>query len=71
MDKNKAKSKLAKLCSIKEICRHDAMDKLHKWEIFNDAEEIIDWLEDEKFIEIADMLSFMSEINTDSINGAE
>lgn len=51
MDKNTAKSKLAKLCSIKEICRQDAMDKLHKWEIFNEAEDIIDWLEKEKFID--------------------
>lgn len=51
MDTNKAKARLAKLCSTKEICRHDALEKLYKWEIFNHAEEIIDWLEDEKFID--------------------
>lgn len=51
MDTNKAKSKLAKLCSTKEICRFDAIEKLHKWEIFNEAEDIVDWLEDEKFID--------------------
>lgn len=51
MDNNKAKSKLAKLCSTKEICRYDALEKLYKWEIFNEAEDIVDWLEDEKFID--------------------
>ena len=51
MDKKTAKSKLAKLCSIKELCRYDAIEKLHKWEIFNEAEDIVDWLEDEKFID--------------------
>lgn len=51
MDKNKAKAKLARLCSVKEICRYDVIEKLHKWEIYDEAEEIADWLEDEKFID--------------------
>lgn len=51
METNKAKSRLAKLCSMKEVCEHDALEKLHKWEIFFDqAEEIVAWLIKEKFI---------------------
>lgn len=50
MDKKRAKSKLAKLCSIKEICKHEAMEKLQKWDIYYESEEIIDWLVDENFI---------------------
>lgn len=54
MDSHKAKIKLAKLCSTKEVCRFDALEKLHKWEIGRyDAEDIADWLEDEKFIDDA------------------
>lgn len=52
MDTNKAKSRLAKQCSTKEICEHDAIEKLHKWEIFyDDADEIVTWLIKEKFID--------------------
>lgn len=52
IDANKAKIKLAKLCSTKEVCRYDVIEKLYKWEIGrNDAENIADWLEDEKFID--------------------
>lgn len=52
MDINKAKSRLAKLCSMKEVCEHDALEKLHKWEIFyEDAEKITNWLIKEKFID--------------------
>jgi regulatory protein len=51
MDTNKAKSRLAKLCSTKEVCEHDALEKLLKWEItYPNAMSIIDWLIDEKFI---------------------
>ncbi len=52
IDLDKARIKIAKLCSIKEMCRYDVLEKLSKWEIKkSDAEKITDWLEDEKFID--------------------
>lgn len=52
MDTHKAKTKLAKLCSMKEICENEALEKLLKWEIeFDDAQDIISWLVAEKFID--------------------
>ena len=52
MDSNKAKNKIAKLCSTKEVCRFEAQEKLQKWGLFyNDTEDILNWLEENKFID--------------------
>ena len=51
MDVEKAKHRLARLCSTKEICEFDAQRKLENWEIdYQKAKEIINWLTDNNFI---------------------
>lgn len=51
IDKKKAKIRIAKQCSIKEICEFDAKNKLLKLGLSQyDISEIIDWLIDENFI---------------------
>lgn len=51
MDVEKAKHKLARLCSTKEICEFDAQRKLDNWEIdYQEARKTINWLIDNNFI---------------------
>lgn len=51
IDKEKAKIRIAKQCSIKEVCEFDARTKLQKFGLsYTEISEIIDWLIDENFI---------------------
>ena len=59
MDYKKALEKASAICSKQEYCRSDIQKKLSKWNIEQtDQEKILEWLEEEKFIDESRFASF-------------
>lgn len=50
LNKNEALEKLRQFCSMSERCRKDAMDKLRVWDCLENADDIIEILISEGFI---------------------